>query len=172
MFLPVIERIARLVSKLHPFLASFAQHFIRSNFFRARVPFEVGLAFRLPLDPSRCLGCRLNDRCDVVIGFTTIRNSLFFIARLRSHPSQGTSEIIQEITSQRHTACLSEKFCGIRGGERAMDASRKPELGSETPIGHIQCRERDGAPLHDSQVGYGRIGASPPRSYDDSLTTL
>ena len=86
--LPVMERIARLVSELHPFLASLAQHFIRSNFFGARVLFEVSLALRFSPGPSRCLGRRLNGRCDVVIAFTTIITSLFFIGSLRGHPSR------------------------------------------------------------------------------------
>jgi hypothetical protein len=85
MILPVIERITRLVSELHPFLASLAQHFIRSDFFGARVLFEVSLALRLSLGPSRCLGRRLNGRCDVVIAFTTIICPLFFIASVRGH---------------------------------------------------------------------------------------
>ena len=52
-----------------------------------------------------------------------------------------------------------------------MDASRKSELGSEAPIGRIQCRRRDGALLRDSRVGFGRIGAFPHRSCDDPLMT-
>ena len=52
-----------------------------------------------------------------------------------------------------------------------MDASRKFELGSEAPIGHIRCRRRDGALLRDSRVGFERIGASPHRSCDAPLMT-
>jgi hypothetical protein len=93
MILPVIERIARLVSELHPFLAGLAQHFIRPNLFGARVLFEVSLALGLSLRPTRCLGGRLNGRCHVVIAFTTIRSSLPFAASLRGHPSRGIHQI-------------------------------------------------------------------------------
>jgi hypothetical protein len=88
MFFPVTEGIARLVSELHPFFAGLAQHFIRSNFFGARVPFEVSLALRLTLVPPRRLGCRLNGRYDIVIAITAIRNSLFLIESLCGHPSR------------------------------------------------------------------------------------
>jgi len=50
MFLPVTERISRLVSELHPFLAGLAQHFVWSDFFCTRVPFEISLTFRLSLE--------------------------------------------------------------------------------------------------------------------------
>jgi hypothetical protein len=89
MSFPVTERIARLVSELHPFLAGLAQRFIRSNFFGARVSFEVSLAFRLALVPPRRLGCRLNGRCDIFIAITAIRGSLFLIESLWGVPSRG-----------------------------------------------------------------------------------
>ena len=52
-----------------------------------------------------------------------------------------------------------------------MDASRKPELDSEAPIGHNRCKRRDEAPLRDSRAGFERIEAFPRRSCDGPLKT-